>query len=693
MLRSVTSKAAAGRTRAIHVLARSKNNLPKASKQHVGRPTESIRAFAAATTSEKKRALNAQQLKGSSKTEAATTTQSPPTTAAVEGSAVAADSGGGGGGVGPVLALLLATGGAGAAYYNGYLDEYLGGGQKKSAPVVQKEKEAKEKPKTNNTNVSEKVPAPQKVAKTTQVAAAASKTTTKGDESLAKVAKEEIALSKKEMEEFNEIIADVIGEATEEAEGLMEAVAAIAEEEKNNAAAAKAAKVAAKAAAASKKKQERASKKAAAAEAAIAAAAAQEPPIAMVSATIETSALDESKILAEIEDLKKQLNARSDTALEQAHTELAKLGMLDVMGIDIDKMTQSQLKVRLVQMARDLEERTKWEAVRLQEFLNMKEKEVEDRFVLLIKKLRFEAEIMQEEKLAKQKKILTTQAEEAIKEQQTRSDAFLENTMQIQEKAHADDKLSFEQTTKEGMDAKYEEFLGKELTKIKEEFATKMNQRVRQMEELTKKLTDLEISLSTSQDFQVGSLEAHRITAAAIALMEKLESGDPAGAAVRALEAVASDNAVVSSAVQALPASASLSGVSTLQELQAAFDETIYPQCRKAANVPTGVDGLEGQLLGSFFSFVRFPPGPQEAAPESEKDAPEYVLSRIKRYVQLGELEKAISESKKLEGQVAYTAKDWESQARARVAVEKALKVIRMECALANENLTQATAV
>ena len=44
-------------------------------------------------------------------------------------------------------------------------------------------------------------------------------------------------------------------------------------------------------------------------------------------------------------------------------------------------MTKSQLKVRLVQMARDLEERTKWEAVRLQEFLSMKEKEVEDKYV------------------------------------------------------------------------------------------------------------------------------------------------------------------------------------------------------------------------------------------------------------------------------------------------------------------------
>ena len=311
--------------------------------------------------------------------------------------------------------------------------------------------------------------------------------------------------------------------------------------------------------------------------------------------------------------------------------------------------------------------------------------------MLLIKKLRLEAEQLQEGKLVEQKKILVVQAEEALKEQQTRSDAFLENSMHIQEKAHAEDKAAFEKTTKEAMDAKYEELLGKELTKIKEEFATKMNQRVRQMEELTKQLSDLEISLKTSQDFQVGSLEAHRITAAAIALMEKLESGDPAGAAVRALEAVASDNAVVTSAVQSLPASVSLSGVSTVQELQASFEESIYPQCRKAANVPFGVHGLEGQLLGGVFSLLRFAPGPQEAAPESEKDASEYVLARIKRYVQLGELEQAITEAKKLEGQVAFTAKDWESQARDRVAVEKALKVIRMECALANEHLTQAT--
>ena len=96
--------------------------------------------------------------------------------------------------------------------------------------------------------------------------------------------------------------------------------------------------------------------------------------------------------------------------------------------------------------------------------------------------------------------------------------------------------------------------------------------------------------------------------------------------------------------------------------------------------------------MGSVFSFLRIPPGPQDAAPEVDKDSSEYVLARMKRHVQLGELEEAVRESKKLEGQVAYTAKDWETKARDRVAVEKALKVIRIECALANEFLTEATA-
>ena len=158
---------------------------------------------------------------------------------------------------------------------------------------------------------------------------------------------------------------------------VQEVVAAIAEEEKKNAAAVQEAAKAAKKAAKAAKKAAALAKKEKEPEPVVE----EEPlPIAMGSTAIATSTLDEAKIMAEIEELKKQLNQKSSSALQEAHTELAKLGSMDVMGTDLDKMTPSQLKVRLVQMARDLEERTKWEAVRLQEFLAMKEKEVEDRY-------------------------------------------------------------------------------------------------------------------------------------------------------------------------------------------------------------------------------------------------------------------------------------------------------------------------
>mmetsp|Transcript_8111 Transcript_8111/g.23966 ORF Transcript_8111/g.23966 Transcript_8111/m.23966 type:complete len:648 (-) Transcript_8111:245-2188(-) len=616
--------------------------------------SSSRRAFAAATSAEK-RALTAQQLKGlgsKSKAEGTTAAATPP---AAEG---AGDASGGGGGFGvtPVLALLVAAGGAGAAYSNGLLDEYLG------SDVAPKPGASKPKAETQ-----------EKVAKKEAAAAPAPEP--------APAAVEE-SLSAKELEEVNEIIADVVGEATAEVATVAASVEAVAKE---------AEAVVAKAVVAKAAPEKEASSPPP--------AAAPEPLTVVVAASPEpasapepTSYLDEAKILAEIEELKKALHEKSDAAAAEAHSELAKISSVNLMGLDLDSMTSSQLKVRLVQMARDLEERTKWEVVRLQEFLSMKEKEVEDRYVLLVKKLRLEAELLQEEKLAEQRKALTAQAEEALKEQQSRSDAFLENSMQIQEKAHEEDKLAYEQKTEEAMSAKYEELFGTEVAKIKEDFASKMNQRVQQMEQLTKKLADLESSLKDSQDFQVGSLEAHRITAAAIALMEKLESGEPAGAAVNALEAVASENAVVSAAVKSLPVSVTRSGISTIQELQTGFEEQIYPQCRRAANIPQGQGGLEGQLLGSIFATLRPPPGPEDAAPEEEKDSSEYVLSRIRRYVQLGDLEKAVGETSKLEGQVAYTVKDWGDQARDRVAVEKALKVIRMECALANENLSKVAA-
>eukprot|EP00529_Nitzschia_sp_RCC80_P041700 CAMPEP_0113487524 /NCGR_PEP_ID=MMETSP0014_2-20120614/25552_1 /TAXON_ID=2857 /ORGANISM="Nitzschia sp." /LENGTH=631 /DNA_ID=CAMNT_0000381221 /DNA_START=198 /DNA_END=2090 /DNA_ORIENTATION=- /assembly_acc=CAM_ASM_000159 len=593
-------------------------------QQQYGGGRRSFAAAAAAATSREKRALTEQQVKG---TGGGTTTTAKGSTPPPPATTSPAPSGGGGGGGGgsmvPMLAVLAAAGG-GAAYY---FDMF--GGSSSSSGDESKQQKEEEKPHKKE---------PVTIVEADVVE------TTKDDGTV----QEEVVVTEETIAagELKDAAAVVVS-AEQEAEVVKQAAPVVVQEPKTETPA----------------------------------------PVTTTTAAVasetapSSSSLDESKIMETLNELKAQLNAKTDKALTEAHRELAKLSTLDMD--DLESMTPTQLKVRLVQMAKDMDEQAKWEAVRLQEFLALKEREVEDKYLLVIKKLRRESEDLMDEKLSKQKKELQAQLEAALKEQQASSDAFLESSLKIQEQQYEEEKAAYEQKVEESMSAKYEELFGKSMAEAKQAMNAKMDQKVKQMETLSKKLADLELALQSTKDFHAGSVQAHRITAAAIALSEKLDSGEPASAAVNALKAVASDNVVVSSAAESIPETVSTTGLSTLQELQTLFEEEVYPRCRRASNIPEGQSGLEGQILGTVFSTLKYPPTPDDPAPESEKDASEYVLARARRHVQLGELEDAATEMSKLNGQVAFVAKDWENRVKDRVAVDKAMKVIRMELALA----------
>jgi len=152
------------------------------------------------------------------------------------------------------------------------------------------------------------------------------------------------------------------------------------------------------------------------------------------------------------------------------------------------------------------------------------------------------------------------------------------------------------------------------------------------------------------------------------------------------LKAVAGSDNVIAAALSSVPSSIA-KGVPTLPEVQARF-EKVASKTRQAALVPAGQSGLEGQLAGMLFATVKFPPKPDDPPPEDDIDAAEYVLVRARQFVQYGELEKAIKELDRLQGQAAFTVQGWKKDATDRVAVEQALKVIKMECALLNESMS-----
>ena len=366
MLRRVTSKATATATVGMYGLIRHSRagRPPILTINNVGTPAPTRRCFAA--TSREKRSLNSKQIKGeASRTATATAAKTQKTTTSTSNNTAAADaatpgnvSGGGGAGTGAVLGLLaIGGGGAAAAYYNDILPDLLGD----SPPKQQNDSTEKEKtpPQADAAVVKEKTP-PQAVA-----AVVKKKEDTKNADKKTTMSMEQI-LPAKEVEELKESIAEasveepppavVIAEVvTEKVDSVVPAIpvllATVTEENS-----------------------------AVATPAAMATTEPQTPIAVKSSIPTSSSSLDGSKIMAEIEELKKELHKQSDKALTEAHTELAKLTSMDVMSQELDFMTSSQLKVRLVQMAKDLEERTKWEAVRLQEFMSMKEKEVEDRY-------------------------------------------------------------------------------------------------------------------------------------------------------------------------------------------------------------------------------------------------------------------------------------------------------------------------
>jgi hypothetical protein len=309
----------------------------------------------------------------------------------------------------------------------------------------------------------------------------------------------------------------------------------------------------------------------------------------------------------------------------------------------------------------------------------------------LMQKQRLDLEAQVSRRLREQEDILSRQAQAAIQQKEEETQEVVEAAAAAQQAEHEADLASAKERMEAELTTKYEADYAQKLADEKTKFADELEAKVGIVEELSSKLGQLEAALKESKAFEAGSLQAHRLSAAALALAEKLETSQGAATEVEALSAAAKDNTVIETALAAVPESIA-TGIPTLPELQAKF-EVVYKKCRQAAMVPEGRKGLDGQIIGMVFSKLKYSPDPDEPAPEDAQDDAEYILARARRHVQLGELERAVEQLDKLQGQAAFTVKDWKKKASDRVAVNKTLRAIKLESALMNESLGAAPAV
>lgn len=94
-----------------------------------------------------------------------------------------------------------------------------------------------------------------------------------------------------------------------------------------------------------------------------------------------TVVMEESSVTENaIKELNKSVTEKAADSLVKSHQSLWS-AMDESFFADLDSLNNSQLKARVVQLATEMKDRTKWEAVRLKEFLAMKEQETADKYV------------------------------------------------------------------------------------------------------------------------------------------------------------------------------------------------------------------------------------------------------------------------------------------------------------------------
>jgi len=391
------------------------------------------------------------------------------------------------------------------------------------------------------------------------------------------------------------------------------------------------------------------------------------------------TAMDATKELLKTEE--------NDTALQEAHKAL--LANQDMtLFRDLDQLSSSELKIRVVQLATSMKDQTKWEAVRLQEHLSQKEKAVAAQYMESMQKQRMELEDLLAKKLRDQQDAMERQANSILQQKDANIQALVKeatDSLQAQYQAAFE---TVEERVKTEFDANNKKAYLEKLDEQKAKFINDIREKVAKIEQLSEKLQQLESALSVSRSFEKGSLQAHQMSAAALALAEKLETSKAGQEELDALSAAAEKESIIALALKTIPESIKF-GIPTISELQTKF-EKVQKKSRQAALVPEGRVGLEGQLLGILFSTLKYAPSPDDAAPEENKDDAEYVLARARRHVQLGELEQAVEQLNKLKGQPAFTIQDWKKSALDRIATDKALHVIKMECAVMNKSMSSA---
>ena len=353
---------------------------------------------------------------------------------------------------------------------------------------------------------------------------------------------------------------------------------------------------------------------------------------------------------------------------------------------DLGDLDEHALRLKLLQLAADFFERTKWEGVRLHHALRQVEAEVAARYKELMAQQRVELELEAEKSNIRMLAALQAEASARHEEELLRFERELRTALQQQAeelRVQGDEQM---RNQAQRIHEELQDQLMHEVARLREGHVKEMVELQERLESVGGLLRALTAAVDMKHQRRVLSAVTHAQAAAILALESSLERTTPLRETVDFLLASCGGDELASALLLAVPARALDRGVPTTNDLRKRF-EVVRGEVRKAALAPANAPSLVGQAVGSILASVSWAPSgfvPGEGVEER--------LARAHFLLEHDDLSGCLRELRALRGLSTALMRDWLDLAESRLAVEQALRALRANSALQHASLAEAYA-
>jgi mitofilin len=353
---------------------------------------------------------------------------------------------------------------------------------------------------------------------------------------------------------------------------------------------------------------------------------------------------------------------------------------------DIHTLDSESLKIRLIQLAAELYERTKWEGLRLHQSLKQVEYELSNKYTELLKTQRMELEMETSKKLSSLEHKYLLETSKKIHEYIVESEANLSKLLKLQQEKH-DEILSSELKSQENkLNLDFETDRNNQLAMLKNEFIQSKMALQDDILKITSQLVAYENVINEFEKTKTMSYVTHQESAVLLALETALNTPLKSFKTelnnIQQFYSTATSNnnpnyKLIEAIITTLPSSITkadnFTTPPTIADLKYRF-KVVRQEIRKVALSPPQLGNhFLSQSVGSVLAYISSPP-----EGFIKGDGMEEILSRTNFFLEKGFLSQAVCEIQKLKGTYSATlANDWIKLAEQRLVIDQAVKVLK----------------